>query len=389
MAAMTRDAKAVAAIAAASLLASAAVVPGLVRRIGAFYGEAVTAAAAAAASGPFAYADVKREPAPVPARFSAALPRVQDWREGWTDAHPPQPHVRDLLCAGDDDMWRRAREAILASGEVSLGQVADSYGDAVRWCGGDGCFAVRLVERGDPPPVALPAWMALARCASPAAEARFGGPAVPDVAARLRAEHVKSGELPPPGAAAPAGEAAPTPPPEPLVARLRALGLLPSGVAPARLAGATTAAELLVAAGRGHAFDTETGTYPNEHDSLLRALAALQPDAIPGAVFEEVAPALDDEEQPYLLRAYVGGERFDAEARNLGDGWDVEAAVGLLNAVARARGADVRWVSLATEDQVATVVAGPTPALRAAIGEGLLEAAPPDAVTLESPPRAD
>jgi hypothetical protein len=377
MRAMTRDAKVVAALAAASLAASVAVLPGLVRRVAALSSAAVAEAAAAAAAaerGPFHYAEVKREPAAVPARFSALPPRVREWRDGWTDARPPAAHVSDLLCAGDADMWRRAREAIAASGAVSAKEVEETYGAAVRFCEQDGCFAAALVARGDPAPVALPAWMVLARCPSREAEALFRGRGVPDAAARARAECVKEGALPSPSAKA-GGKS----PPGPLFQRLLELGLLPGGVPAARVAGAETAAEILIRAGRAYAFDTETGVYPNEHDSLLRSLAALQPEVLGGAVFEEVAPAVDDEEHPYLLRAYVGGERFEAEARNLGDWWDVEATVGLLNAVAKARGSDGRWWVLSADGQVATVVAGPSPALRAGVAAGVLEGDSADA----------
>ncbi len=412
---------------------------------------------------PLLYADAARSRADPPARFAARLPRVQEFESRATEAFPPPAHVRDLLCAGDPDMWRRLREAILASREVTARQVAETYGKELEYCPGDGRFALELVARGDPAPVALPAWVALARCPGPEADAAFTRADAPAVALLQRASrahwaglegrggvrapppervipaaievfreggrlerreaaftlgqsgpkgveallslHAKEGdpklrhdlamalsESDDPRARAiveaacrkaedpacarrePAGLPAPTQiaaegPSPALVARLRALKLLPEG---AQLEG-STAGDLLVSAGRAHCFDTETGQFPNEHDSLLRSLAALAGDGLKGAMFEEIPlGGPDDDESPYRLLAYLGGERFEVRARNLGDWYDVEATIGLLNAVARARGVDVRWLVLESGDQTATVVAGPEGALRIAVAEKLL-----------------
>ncbi len=95
-------------------------------------------------------------------------------------------------------------------------------------------------------------------------------------------------------------------------------------------------------AARGHAFglDSESGTFPTPHDALLRRIARLVAPALDAVVFEQVAP---DESQMavgrYTLRATVEGARLEAFARNYGDFYDLEAVVGLLNALLVRRGA--------------------------------------------------
>jgi len=130
--------------------------------------------------------------------------------------------------------------------------------------------------------------------------------------------------------------------------------------------------DFLVRAGYAYWFDVETGTFPNEHDSLLRELAALASRALDGVVFEEIAPGLDDEEGGYLLRAYVDGERFETPAQNLGDWFDVDAVLRLLDAVVVARKAPERYVTLDSEDQTLTIVAAQPDVLRAAFAAGLI-----------------
>ena len=162
---------------------------------------------------------------------------------------------------------------------------------------------------------------------------------------------------------------------------------------------ALTAEEALSSAGTLHRFDTETGMFPNEHDSLLRELAALAPDVLDGVLFVEVAPgasgggldlgdgtslrpdslddALDDE-GPYTLVAYMDGHAYTTMAENLGDWFDVRAVVGMLNELARRRHDGTRWQVLPTGDQTATVLAAPGPAIRRAMREGLIEGADAD-----------
>ena len=127
--------------------------------------------------------------------------------------------------------------------------------------------------------------------------------------------------------------------------------------------------------GRALAFDVETGMFPNEHDSLLRDLAALAPGALTGLLFEEVPPTLEEEEAgtgSYRLIAWGGGKRYETPAQALGDWYDMEAVLTFLNALARARGSEVRWLPLATGDQIALIVAGPSQTLTHLLDSGLL-----------------
>ncbi|HEX5748482.1 MAG TPA: hypothetical protein VFZ09_19745 [Archangium sp.] len=138
---------------------------------------------------------------------------------------------------------------------------------------------------------------------------------------------------------------------------------------------ASTAEEMLLWRGRALVFDTETGMFPNAHDSLLRELSALAPGALTGVLFEEVPPTLEEEEAgkgSYRLIAWGGGKRYETRAQSYGDWYDVEAVLTFLNALARARGSEVRWLALATTDQVAHVVAGPSQALSSLLKAGLV-----------------
>lgn len=136
--------------------------------------------------------------------------------------------------------------------------------------------------------------------------------------------------------------------------------------------------DILVARGRVDAFDVETGMFPNEHDELLARLSVLAKPVLNDVVFEELAPrdaATGDELEgrPYELYAYTGGKRYALDAQNSGDWYDVNAVVGLLNALLVAKKSDVRFVLLPTGDQTAIVLAAPKAALLAASKAGLLE----------------
>ena len=177
---------------------------------------------------------------------------------------------------------------------------------------------------------------------------------------------------PPPDAAAAASAAT-----RELATRLRALGF--SRVDPDHPGDATTAGDLLVEAGHGYWFDVETGMFPNEHDGLLRALADTVRPALDGVVFEEIAPDIDDEDGGYVLRAYVDGQRLETAAENLGDWYDVDAVLRLLDAALLERRSDQRFVLLETMDQTATVVGGKAEVLRAALDAGLITSGDPKA----------
>ncbi len=166
-----------------------------------------------------------------------------------------------------------------------------------------------------------------------------------------------------------------------LVQHLRSLALLPDGFAigPGEGEDATTARDVLRAAGRLQDFDVETDEFPNEHDALLAELAAMTGQALSDVYFEEVAPDPEgprDEEDsaktPYLLRAYANGQRYSLEATDYGDWYDLEAVVGLLNSLLRERGSSVRSLPLYTGDQWASVAVGKRDSLARLVKDGLL-----------------
>ncbi|MDR2220741.1 MAG: hypothetical protein LBE24_09220 [Methylobacillus sp.] len=131
---------------------------------------------------------------------------------------------------------------------------------------------------------------------------------------------------------------------------------------------------ILLEANMAYWFDVETGQFPNQHDSLMRSLAALVSPVLDDAVFEEeYPPEIDDDSHPYQLIAYADGNRYRVEARNLGDWYDVDAVLRFMNAIMESRGARARFVSLATTDQMLIVVAAPQDALAKAAEAGLLE----------------
>ena len=121
-------------------------------------------------------------------------------------------------------------------------------------------------------------------------------------------------------------------------------------------------------------FDAETDQLPNEHDGLLARLAALVAPALDDVVFEEVPPAGDEMESGACrLCAYVRGKLYSLPARNLGDWYDVEAVLNLMNATAKEHGSKARFVGLASQDQTMAVVGAPAGAIARAIQGGLIE----------------
>jgi hypothetical protein len=131
--------------------------------------------------------------------------------------------------------------------------------------------------------------------------------------------------------------------------------------------------QLLMIAGYTYWFDVETGMYPNNHDSLMRQLSALAAPELDGAIFEEVAPGVDDESGPYRLTVYTAGKRLRAEARNFGDWYDAEAVINLMNAVAKENGSKIRFVAMSGDGQTMAILAAPAGAIARGIQNGLIE----------------
>lgn len=339
------------------------------------------------------------------ARLAAASEQVAEhdalaWAQGWHQ----HLHYRDIAPA----FCERARTVVEAPpSRLRLALVGSYAGHCAR------ADAQALIVRADTPHWAVLAWYSpwrdralgaampyddrlaeLLRAAiarddrSAAYEAAAAMARHPDPAAQaaLRAAHASVADAafsarlaqamqPVPSSSQPAAVASDAT--RDLATRLRTLGF--GRVDPEHRGDATTADALLVEAGHAYWFDVETGTFPNEHDALLRALADTVHPALDGVVFEEVAPDIDDEEGGYVLRAYVDGQMLETPAENLGDWYDVDAVLRLLDAVLLERRSDQRFVLLATMDQTATVVGGPGEALRAALDAGLIRTGDPKA----------
>jgi hypothetical protein len=134
-----------------------------------------------------------------------------------------------------------------------------------------------------------------------------------------------------------------------------------------------TVEDMLIARGRSHWFDAETGMFPNEHDELLATLAALAAPTLDGAVFAEIPPSeADMDTGTYQLSAYLDGKRYALAAENRGDWYDVEAVIGLINALLVARNSDLRLAVLPTGDQTVNVIAGPAEGIRALVAARLI-----------------
>lgn len=190
-------------------------------------------------------------------------------------------------------------------------------------------------------------------------------------------------------------EDTPSPPPEPAmpadrpeqvrsaVDRLIALGfdrlrgLDPNGIATAE------PFAILAEGGYVHGFDVETGMFPNAHDSLMRELAALTGGAFAGALFDEVPPLLDEDDDeeggPYRLSIYLGGKRYWIDAENHGDWYDLEAVLKLMNAVLTDRRSHDRLFIAETDGQFVGVIAATPDAYRKAVAAELFEFVDPGA----------
>lgn len=176
---------------------------------------------------------------------------------------------------------------------------------------------------------------------------------------------------------------------EAFVSYLQKSALLPASFVPelSTLDGGPDASTLMRQAGRSVCFDAETDRFPNEHDSLLSELARATSPELVDVKFAEVPPVGATEDSPgrYLLQAYSRGRLYTLPAENLGDWYDLEAVLGLINQVSRKRSSNYRFATLKSGDQFACIVTGPGEAIAAAAKQGLLEVESP---SLESNPHA-
>lgn len=165
-----------------------------------------------------------------------------------------------------------------------------------------------------------------------------------------------------------------------------------------------TLEELLLHRGRAHVFSLHRDEDSVRPDSLLRELASLAPGVLDGLVLKLLPPAepkLEDEdletgdtgEEDFLeyapaerLVAHGAGRRYEAPAHgefafDEDDGFiDPGALLDFLNALARARGSDVRWVLFDTDGEACIAVAGPAPALEALQARGLIPSTSPERI---------
>ncbi|WNG41650.1 hypothetical protein F0U61_54195 [Archangium violaceum] len=153
--------------------------------------------------------------------------------------------------------------------------------------------------------------------------------------------------------------------------------------------------ELLLHRGRAHVFSLLREEESVRLDTLLRELASLAPGVLDGLVFELIPPDLDaedDEEDDFRedppaerLVARGAGKRYEASSRgefalDEDDFIDAVAVLDFLNALARARGSDVRWVLFDTDGEACVAAAGPAPALESLQARGLIPATSPERI---------
>jgi hypothetical protein len=103
-----------------------------------------------------------------------------------------------------------------------------------------------------------------------------------------------------------------------------------------------------------------------------------------GVVEEELGAALDE---PHFVDAWLDGQRFHFGIRALGRVYDVEALVGAMNTLLRARGSDLRFAVLEPSVPFAVVdlVVGPSTRLLDAVNAGAIAPGAPFAAARRGP----
>jgi hypothetical protein len=167
------------------------------------------------------------------------------------------------------------------------------------------------------------------------------------------------------------------------LARCVELGLLPPPAPePVRGRPGQSALHVFLAslekAGALFRFDTETSAYPARHDRLLEQMAEKSRGAfLPEECEEEwLQNTPGDTSAPYRVRFVLGGRRFEFDADNVGDAYDVEAVLVGANRALAEVGSDVRWFAIAPDSQYACLMLATPEAMRVAFAELLLP--PPD-----------
>jgi hypothetical protein len=116
--------------------------------------------------------------------------------------------------------------------------------------------------------------------------------------------------------------------------------------------------DVLGKAGLMHAFDTETGVVPVRHDQLIETLADVSHGALQVEASSEVMlkKHKEDWDAPYRVQFISKGRLYRFEARNLGDWYDVERVVIILNKALEDGGRQERFLPLNTGDQTSMLV---------------------------------
>jgi len=132
----------------------------------------------------FVYAPLRSRAAAAPARFDAPLPpTLEAFRGPWPDDRRPRAHVRDRVCAGDEEMGERFVTAIEAAARdgASPHELASVHGRMVEYCGSEAfcAWAAREVQADAGEATREVLWVGLARCQSEVVAPLIDGPSVP------------------------------------------------------------------------------------------------------------------------------------------------------------------------------------------------------------------
>lgn len=154
-------------------------------------------------------------------------------------------------------------------------------------------------------------------------------------------------------------------------------------------AAAVTVTSVMASYGRAWTLG-RSGLVAFGHDRLARHLLRL--GGLEDVVVDETAPMQPPGATPLALlgeathlRATSHGDTFAVDTASDGEFYDLDAIVGLLNVVARARGANVRYLVVVDPLSYEAVVVGPPGELASAVAEGLLEVPSPTVSPPELP----
>jgi len=178
------------------------------------------------------------------------------------------------------------------------------------------------------------------------------------------------------------------PSPGSLRRRLVDLGFAPGPLAQEPKSAPASAEEELRVLGRISELCRYARYSSDGYENMMCGLAAVAAPALEGVVFEEIEAGT---EGGYVLRAYMDGRRWEVDAQDKDDQHDVEAVVGLANALLIARGSEMRLVSLPADGRrrtdlkghevrylQTTVLAGPRAGILALAAEGLIHVGGPE-----------